>query len=645
MIVSMKRLTLVAHKTDESAILRVLQPLEAVEVLPCDACANDSERLRSAESHVQALSDALSLLKPYAKKPGLLTPKPEATLSEISDALPAALQHSEEVEAFQRELSRIRSETEKNAVLIQTLQPWADLPSRMDACRGSSYISYFTGLLDVSEIEHLSACEHEIEYQVFGGSETAPAAVLLACTPSDAKDVSRYLKMLDWTECVLPNLSRTPQEEINRLQEQNAVLQQEQDMLVRQLMQKSEIIAAIEGAYDAAVIERDRYSAMAAMRETATTFELEAWAPEDRLEQIESAVRSVTDAYCLFARDPQEGETPPVVVRNNSFVEPFEQVTNLYSPPSPFEIDATPYMTPFYVFLFGMMLSDTGYGILLALGCWIFNRLTKPSGMVGGIVKVLFWGGLSTVVWGFLIGSFFGLDFDVLFGTTDVFPLLMDPMEQPIPMLIFCFGFGIIHIICGMILKIRLCLSAGDWQTAVFDNLSWILVIVGVIVYICSSVVSVFPPFVGVIGLIVVIVGALMLLLFKGREKKNFFTRTISGLGELYQVTSYLSDILSYARLFALGIATGVIASVFNQLCSMLMSGANPIIRVLGFLISIVLLVFLHLFNLAINTLGTFVHCARLQYVEFYGKFYEGGGKLFRPFRYSTKHVRLNQDH
>lgn len=143
------------------------------------------------------------------------------------------------------------------------------------------------------------------------------------------------------------------------------------------------------------------------------------------------------------------------------------------------------------------------------------------------------------------------------------------------------------------------------------------------------------------IGTIMAIVGALMILLFKGRAKKNVFSRTASGLGELYQVTSFLSDILSYARLFALGIATGVIASVFNDLCAMLTGSPNIFLRILGIAVACALLVALHAFNIAINTLGAFVHCARLQYVEFYGKFYEAGGREFRPLGYRTKNVHI----
>jgi len=645
MIVNMKRLTLVAHKKDEQAILHVIQPLEAIEVLPSADAAVESAQLSIAEERVQVLGDTLELLKPYGPKKGLLTAKRESTLSGISNAVPSALKQSEYIDSLQREISRIRSEMEKNTSLVDMLRPWTAFPSCMDACKNSSHVTYFSGLLAVSDLEKLSQQEFPIDYQVFESSTAdMMTAVLVACAPGDAKSVFSYLKTLEWTEFVFPELHETPQAAMDRLMKENETLLQEQNELVAQLAQKGDVKHSIEAAYDAAVIERDRLSAMASLRETVATFELDGWVREDRLSDVESAIQSVTDAYVLYARDPEESEVPPVVVQNSAFVEPFESVTNLYSPPDPRGIDATPLMTPFYILMFGMMLSDTGYGILLSIGCWLFYKIRKPDGMMGGITKVLFWGGLSTIVWGFLTGTFFGLDFDLVFGTTDLFPLMLDPMTEPIPMLLLCFAMGVVHIIYGMILKIKLSFGAGDWQTAIFDNLSWIFVIVGLILYAGASVVADIPALIGTIGLVMAIAGAVTILVFKGRDKKNILSRTVSGLGELYQVTSFLSDILSYARLFALGIATGVIASVFNQLCMMLVGSPNPILKVLGFVVAAVLLAGLHLFNIAINTLGTFVHCARLQYVEFYGKFYEAGGKLFNPLRYTTKHVRLNRE-
>ena len=158
-------------------------------------------------------------------------------------------------------------------------------------------------------------------------------------------------------------------------------------------------------------------------------------------------------------------------------------------------------MTPFYVLLFGMMLSDTGYGLVLSALCALFLKLKKPTGGAAGFARVLFWGGLSTVVWGVLIGTFFGMDFDVLFGTVDRFPLILDPMTDPIGMLIICFGLGLLHILFGLGLKMRLAFSRGDWKTAIYDTLSWVFVLIGLVVFGIGSAVAGVPAFIGKIGM------------------------------------------------------------------------------------------------------------------------------------------------
>lgn len=236
-----------------------------------------------------------------------------------------------------------------------------------------------------------------------------------------------------------PKRDGTPALAVKELTELNRELSEKKSDLEQALAKEASGSAKmVESALDAAVIERDRAAAAAELATTSATFQLEGWVPEDKTDLVEKAILSVTDAYYLSVRDPAEGEIPPSVVENKKFATPFEQVTNLYSRPDPKGIDATPYMAPFYVLLFGMMLSDTGYGIVLAILTALYIKLKKPTGMSGGFAHVLFWGGLSTIVWGVLVGTFFGMDFDTLFGTTDVFPLFLDPMSNPIGMLILC---------------------------------------------------------------------------------------------------------------------------------------------------------------------------------------------------------------
>lgn len=640
MIVSMKRITLVAHKADEANILSALQATHAVELIPCEGEAASGVLLERASSRLQTLSDALKTIRPFAEKKSMFAAAPEARVSEIAQTLPEAISLSEQLSALSRELSVTKSEIEKNETVIESLRPWQLFPANMQTYSVSKHVKYFTGMIAASDVEKLSAIDATAEYQLF--SEGIERTCVVACPLDEAKSVSNFLKSLEWTDFVFPKQTGTPAEATVELSEKNRTLMAKKVELETELSDaasgKNDLV---ERAYDAAAIERDRARAATELARSSATFQLEGWIPTDLQETVKAAVSSITDAYYLDVREPEEGEIPPSYVENNRFVTPFEQVTNLYSRPDPNGIDATPYMTPFYVLLFGLMLSDTGYGIVLSVLAAIFIKLKKPTGMSGGFARVLFWGGLSTIVWGVLVGTFFGMDFDTLLGTNNLFPLFVDPMSDPIGMLILCFGLGVLHILFGVVLKMKLSFSRGDWQSAIFDSFSWILIIVGLIVFAIPSAAKGIPAVVGTIGLGMAGLGAVLILLFKGREKKNPISRTISGLGELYQVTGYLSDILSYARLFALGIATGVIASVFNELCLMLMGSQILVLRILGIIVACALLVALHGFNIAINTLGAFVHCARLQYVEFYGKFYEPGGRAFQPLGYQTKHIRI----
>ena len=640
MIVSMKRMTLVAHKADETAILNALQALRAVEILSGGQDNGAQAALERAQTRLQQLGDALKTMHPYTPKKGFFASPTQAKAEELFSMLPEAVALSERLSALNRELAGVKSEIEKNESVIAALRPWEAFPADMQTYQTSKRVKYFTGMIASSDVEALQTIEETAEYQLF--NEGIKRTCVVACPQDEAKSVANFLKSLDWTDYVFPKLPGTPAEAMEELSETNRTLQARRVELESALSEYATgQDALVEGAYDAAVIERDRALAAAELVRSEATFQLEGWIPADKSETVERAIRSVTDAYYLDVRKPAEDEVPPSYVENKPFATPFEQVTNLYSRPDPNGIDATPYMTPFYVLLFGMMLSDSGYGLVLSLLCFLFLKLKKPTGGTKGFAWVLFWGGLSTVMWGVLIGTFFGMDFDVLFGTADRFPLILDPMTDPIGMLIICFGLGFLHILFGLGLKMKVAFARGDWKTAIYDTLSWVFVLIGLVVFGVGSAISGMPAFLGKVGLYMAILGAATLLIFKGRESKNPVGRTAQGLFELYQISGYLSDILSYSRLFALGVATGVIATVFNDLCSMLMTSPNIVLKILGTIIACALLVALHGFGLAINTLGAFVHTARLQYVEFFGKFYEAGGRPFKPLGYHTRHVRI----
>lgn len=662
MIVAMKRLSLVALKSDQDRILKALQECGTVQVLSiADEDAQDPEA-DAVNARIQRLSESIGAVKPYAKKPGFLSPqKREMTLEAIRADVPKAETAAGEIEALLHTQSRLTAEREKALSTKEALTPWVRLSAPMASVKNTPRVHYFVGLVASKDQPKIDAQDY-LEAEYYNESATVPA--ILACKEEDARTVQNFLKTIDWQDYVFPKLEGTPGQAIQTLDTRIAEIDRELAESQQTLEGHGDAIEILQNAFDAESIDSERLSARGNLGHTVSTFRLEGWLRADEVEKTEAAIQKITDAYSFETRDPLEDEEPPSVVKNNKFVTPFEEVQTLYSRPVYGTMDGTPYMTPFYILLFGLMLSDTGYGLMLMIGSLVYLRFKKPTGMSKGIAKVLFWGGISTVVWGVLTGSFFGItkasastielggvfnQISALFERLGIFPMLLDPMSNPMIMLGLCFGLGVLHIVAGYIVGAINQFSRGDWKAAIFDQLSWVLITLGLVVGFLPAITGMagmtveLPKTVTMPALIAAGVGALMVVLFKGREKKNPLKRVTSGLGGLYDVTSVLADILSYARLFALGIATGVIGQVFNMLCSMLAGASNPVMKVVGAIGAIVLLVLLHTFNVAINALGAFVHCARLQYVEFYGKFYESGGKEFTPLSYRTKHVQVTE--
>ena len=298
------------------------------------------------------------------------------------------------------------------------------------------------------------------------------------------------------------------------------------------------------------------------------------------------------------------------------------------------------------------MLSDAAYGLIMTIGCFILLR--KYRNMEPGMKSMLtmfFYCGISTTFWGVMFGSYFGdaptVIAKVFFNKDFVIPAVwMVPLENPMRMLIFCFLFGIVHLFLGLGLKGYSLLKDKKIVDFICDVVFWFMLLLGLLFMLLPSDLfrSIaqmefnFPPTVKLLAKIFAIVGAAGIVLFAKRDSKNIGVRVALGAYELYGATSWLSDVLSYSRLLALGLATGVIASVINQMGSMMGSGVG------GTIVFIIVFLLGHALNLAINVLGAYVHTNRLQFVEFFSKFYEGGGHAFKPFTTPTKYFKITED-
>ena len=393
----------------------------------------------------------------------------------------------------------------------------------------------------------------------------------------------------------------------------------------------------------------EKYGELEKLENTKHTFFLKGYIAEKDAQPLTRYLGEKFDAV-VECQDIPENEEIPIVLQNNAFSRPVESVLETYSLPKRYEFDPTGIMAIFYYIFFGMMFSDAGYGLVMTIACAVI--LKKFKNMEEGLkksVKMFFFCGISTTFWGAMYGSFFGDAITVIgktfFNADWKFPpLWFDPIQgtNSMTLLMYCFLFGIIHIFVGLGISGYMSIKNGKPLDAVYDVLSWYLLVGGGILALLSMDMLksmtgfTLPPIFLTIGGVCALVGAVIILFFSGRGSKPV-KRLLKGIYGVYGVTSYLSDILSYSRLLALGLATGVIAQVFNQIGSMFGGGLGVIPFTIVFLIG-------HTLNIGINALGAYVHTNRLQFVEFFGKFYEGGGEKFAPFKINTKHYNIKED-
>jgi len=417
------------------------------------------------------------------------------------------------------------------------------------------------------------------------------------------------------------------------------------DLLRRELAENetqqtrvTEEIVGFRESRDALRVYADRLTASAAREADAerlvtngTVVFFEGWAPAAKLPALQKVFEDTGSAW--ETSDPRDDEEPPVLLENPDWMRPINMVTEMYSLPAYRGVDPNPLIFGFFIFFFGFMFADVAYGIILFVLCTMVVRKFHPKGTMGYLFELGRYLGVSTAICGVFTGGFFGdvipvfaenflgLSADQLPHWLQVFNngIAFSPIADPMMVLTVSLVIGAIQLLFGQCVHIYLCFRDRHPWDGILDVVPWWIVFAGIALAALGH------------GSAVLLAGALSLVCTQGRAKHGFVGKFFGGLGSLYNITSWLSDILSYSRLMALMLATSVIASVMNTL------GALP-----GNLFAFILIFLIgHVFNLGVNLIGTYVHAARLQYLEFYSKFYEEGGTPFLPLCFQTKYVDI----
>lgn len=406
-----------------------------------------------------------------------------------------------------------------------------------------------------------------------------------------------------------------------------AALKAETLSLVQQSLNYLKYLRDMKILYDYLSLEIEKAKAEFDLGKTAATFMIEGWVPKSEAEYLLSEVRSKTDKVVTYLYEPQPGENPPTEICSPKLIRPFEDVTNLYSPPSYYERDPNPIMSIFFFVFFGFMVADAGYGLIITIAASVILRLKRFEKGMHRLIALIGICGVSTIVWGAVMGGVFGIE--------GIPALWFNPLEQPITMLAVAIVMGIIQLLVGYGLYAAKMIRKKDYASAIFDVLFVYTIFIGVGLMVLGMLILK-NKIVQNVGLYVLLGSLVGIVLTAGHAQKGILKKLLFGFSGLYGLVNLLSDVLSYIRLFGLGLASGAIALAFNSLGGLLFG-----IPFVGYPLGILILIPLHAFNLALSLLSAYVHNARLQFIEFYGKFYDGGGRLFSPMGMKTKYVRF----
>ena len=558
--------------------------------------------------------------------------------SETYDLCNKILQLDNELSEKNKKLS-----DEKN--VIDLIKPWQKLDIVMASKRTLTsriFIGSFSrNLTEEKIVELIKSYNEEIDdvaVEIISSEKLYTCAVIV-CHNSRADELSEILYSSGFVSLDNP-LPKLPSKIIEESEKKIRDLATEAEKLKAEIAEYVRGYDELRYLYDWITAQIDKYKAVEMAASSESAFFISGYIPEKEADELRFVIENKFGG-CFETSEPDyDNPDVPVLIENGSFASGVEGITEMYSPVSNKDVDPNPVMAFFYYAFFGLMLSDAGYGALMVIFAIFAEKKLKARGGFKKTVNMAFYSGISSIIFGALFGSWFGDLIPVVctdflgYEQAPNLALWLDPISNSITLLVYCLGFGILHLFAGLFLNAYKLIKAKNYTGAVFDTIPTMVFVCGFAVFGAGFLIEV-PPQIKNTGNSLLITGAALIIITAGRSAKNIVGKLGGGLYALYNTASgYLGDILSYSRLLALGLVTGVIASSINLLASMT---GNIVLFVLVFIVG-------HTINIAINLIGTYVHTNRLQYVEFFSKFYEGEGTVFTPFRINSKHIIIKED-
>ena len=638
-IVKMKHMRLFGMAADRENLLHVLQEAGCVELSKpadeppdnqWDALVHPSDSgLAEARADAALLTEALGTLKRNGVKGrNFFQPRPFVSKKEFFDdqTKAKAMDTARRICGIDKRILSIQLEENRLRERRLQLVPWLDLDIALDTPSTDTTLVMFGSISSQVPPEMVSAelaAASELVQVVFGRRDSERQHCVVFCHKSAETTVSEVLKQHGFTRVNLSEWHGSARESTEKIDQELRALESELSVVKNAISGEAGSRESLELILDRVNQEIARETAKEHILQSPSVFFLEGWVPAPDVPRLDAALKPFICAVELA--DPSEEEYPdvPVQLKNNALTRPLNMVTEMYSLPAYDGVDPNPLMAPFFIFFYGFMMADMGYGLLMMLFSVLVLKKSRPKGGMRNFFTLMGLCGISTFIMGIVTGGFFG-DFlpqiaKIINPDTQFtgLPALFTPLNDTMSILIGAMCLGAVQIITGMVISFVKKLKDGQVMDAVWEEVTWWVMFLGGALAILG------------ITKLVLYVGIVMVLVGSGWNAKGF-GKVAAVFGSVYNhVTGYFGDILSYSRLMALMLAGSVIAQVFNTL------GAIPGNIIFFLIISLAG----NALNFALNLLGCFVHDLRLQCLEYFGKFYKDGGRPFRPLEVNTKYV------
>lgn len=647
-IVKMNKFTLLTFESKKEKLLHRLQGFSNVEFinLQDENIIENNEAFQSlskdeVDSNIAKYEEDLSKAKMtldfltsyMPKKSGLKAledDKENLTIDELEEAV-KNINWDEiyaKVKEKEDELHSIESKITKLEGEIEVLTPWQALDISFEALNELETVSSFVGSISKQYEEQLAETlgTEYVEIISRGNNDTNILVVSLNERRDEVLNILRGFGFSSFKS----ELNEVPKVAITNYAHEIEELKSKTFFVKEEVASFEEDYKKMKLVYDYLMNAVLRYKASNNFLRTTNTVTIQGWCEVEKNDELQKICKEVlNDEYYISFEEVKEEEVEvvPVKLKNGLLSKTFESVTEMYSLPKYNELDPTPLLVPFYLIFFGMMVADVGYGLTMFAVAFCAMKFLKLDKKNQDFARFFLYLSIPTTIIGLIYGSFFGDAVKI--------PGLISPTEDVNTLLVASLVFGVVQIFFGLGIKAYALIKSGKPKDALYDSGSWLITLIS-IGLLAGSMMLGWSPIIKYISIAGMAVGMIIIVLTGGRAEKTKGAQIGQGLYALYGITGYIGDLVSYTRLMALGLAGGCIASALNLLMQSLT----------GFWVILIPVVFIlaHVFNLLLSLLGAYVHTARLQYVEYFSKFYEGGGKAFTPFKASEKYMNLKEN-